>query len=213
MQRTRCPYFRDVATRCNKRVPGSGCDAMEGENRREAVLGGSEHCIATHPSDLAVALAALDATVHVAGSNGNRDVAWRDFYREPGETPHVENTLQPGELIIAVSLPLLSYGARSIYVKVRDRAQYDFALASAAVALDVSSGTIRDARVALGGVATTPWRSPEAERALRNAPASHATYQRAADAAMRTARGRGDNDYKIPLAQRTLVRALETAAS
>ena len=177
------------------------------------MLGTSEHCIATHASDLAVALAALDATVHVTGLSGNREIALHDFYRLPGDTPHVETSLGPGELIVAVSLPLLSYGARSTYLKVRDRAQYDFALASAAVALDLSGKTIRQARVALGGVATIPWRSLQAEALLRNAAASRDTFERAADAALAEARGRGGNDYKIPLAKRTLVRALEIAAA
>lgn len=211
LQRTRCPYFRDIATPCNKRTPGSGCGALDGENRREAVLGTSQHCIATHPSDLAVTLAALDATVHVTGLSGNRDIVLQDFYRLPGDTPHLETALEPGELIVAVSLPLLSYGAGSTYVKVRDRAQYDFALASAAVALDLDGGTVREARVALGGIATIPWRSPEAESALRGAPATRENFERAADAALAGARGRGGNDYKIPLAKRTLVRALEIA--
>jgi xanthine dehydrogenase YagS FAD-binding subunit len=213
LQRTRCPYFRDTATPCNKRAPKSGCGALGGELRREAVLGTSEHCIATHASDLAVALAALDATVHVTGLSGNREIALHDFYRLPGDTPHVETSLGPGELIVAVSLPLLSYGARSTYLKVRDRAQYDFALASAAVAVDLSGKTIRQARVALGGVATIPWRSLQAEALLRNAAASRDTFERAADAALAEARGRGGNDYKIPLAKRTLVRALEIAAA
>jgi xanthine dehydrogenase YagS FAD-binding subunit len=213
MQRTRCPYFRDTATPCNKRAPGSGCGAMEGENRREAVLGTSADCICTHPSDLAVALAALDATVHVTNAAGNREIALHELYRLPGATPHIETTLEPGELIVAVSLPLLSYGTRSAYVKVRDRAQYDFALSSAAVALDLEAGTIREARIALGGVAPVPWRSHPAETALRNAPATRATYQRAADEALAGARGYGGNDYKIPLAKRTLVRALELAAA
>jgi xanthine dehydrogenase YagS FAD-binding subunit len=213
LQRTRCPYFRDTATPCNKRAPKSGCGALGGELRREAVLGTSEHCIATHASDLAVALAALDATVHVTGLSGNREIALHDFYRLPGDTPHVETSLGPGELIVAVSLPLLSYGARSTYLKVRDRAQYDFALASAAVALDLSGKTIRQARVALGGVATIPWRSLQAEALLRNAAASRDTFERAADAALAEARGRGGNDYKIPLAKRALVRALEIAAA
>lgn len=210
LQRTRCPYFRDVATPCNKRAPGSGCGALEGENRREAVLGISEHCIATHPSDLVVALAALDATVHVSGAARDRNIALHDFYRLPGDTPHIENALQPGELIVAVSLPLLSYGSRSTYLKVRDRAQYDFALASAAVALDLNGNTVREARIALGGVATIPWRSPEAERVLSNAPATQATFEAAAEAALANARGRGANDYKIVLAKRTLIRALTT---
>ena len=213
LQRTRCPYFRDVATPCNKRAPKSGCGALEGENRREAVLGTSEHCIAAHASDLAVALAALDATIYVAGLSGNRQIALRDFYRLPGDTPQVETSLEPGELIVAVSLPLLSYGSSSTYLKVRDRAQYDFALASAAVALDLSGKTIRQARVALGGVATIPWRSSEAERLLSGAPATRAGFGLAADAALAGARGRGANDYKIALAKRTLVRALEIAAT
>jgi xanthine dehydrogenase YagS FAD-binding subunit len=212
LQRTRCPYFRDVATPCNKRTPSSGCGALEGENRREAVLGTSEHCIATHPSDLAVALAALDATVHVSGAAGGRDIALPDFYRLPCDTPQIENTLQTGELIVAVSLPLLPYGSRSTYVKVRDRAQYDFALASAAVAIDLSGNTVREARIALGGIGTIPWRSPQAERALSDAPATRATFEAAADAALAGAHGRGPNDYKIVLAKRTLVRALEIAA-
>ncbi|MFY9737885.1 MAG: xanthine dehydrogenase family protein subunit M [Candidatus Cybelea sp.] len=213
LQRTRCPYFRDTAAPCNKRAPKSGCGALGGEVRREAVLGTSEDCIATHASDLAVALAALDATVHVTGLSGDRQIALHDFYRVPGDTPQIETSLDPGELIVAVSLPLLSYGARSTYLKVRDRAQYDFALASAAVALDLSGGTIRQARVALGGVATIPWRSPQGELVLRNAPAERETFERAADAALAEARGRGGNDYKIALAKRTLVRALEIAAA
>ena len=213
LQHARCPYFRDTAAPCNKRAPGSGCAAMAGENRREAVLGTSEQCIATHPSDLAVALAALDATVHVTGLHGTRSIALRDFYRLPASTPQIETTLEPGELIVAVSAPILSYGARSTYVKVRDRAQYDFALASAAVAVDLQGGTIREARVALGGIATVPWRSPEAESALRGAPATRAAFERAAAAALAGARGYGGNDFKIPLAQRTLVRALEIAAA
>ena len=211
LQRTRCPYFRDTAAPCNKRAPGSGCAAMAGENRREAVLGTSDQCIATHPSDLAVALAALDATVHVTGLHGTRSIALRDFYRLPGSTPQIETTLEPGELIVAVSAPILAYGARSTYVKVRDRAQYDFALASAAVAVDVQGGTIREARVALGGIATVPWRSLEAECALRGAPATRAAFERAAAAALAGARGHGGNDFKIALAQRMLVRALEIA--
>lgn len=211
LQRTRCVYFRDVATPCNKRVPGSGCGALEGENRREAVLGTSAHCIATHPSDLAVTLAALDATVHVTGGHGTREIALHDFYRLPGETPQIETTLQPGELIVGVSLPLLAYGRRSTYVKARDRAQYDFALASAAIALDADGGTIRQSRVGIGGVATIPWRSREAESALSGAPATRTSFERAADAALAGARGYGGNDFKIPLAKRVLVRAMEQA--
>jgi xanthine dehydrogenase YagS FAD-binding subunit len=209
MQRTRCPYFRDVATRCNKRVPGSGCDAIGGDNRRQAVLGTSGHCIATHASDVAVALTALDAIIHVTGVHGSRDLPISKFYRLPGDTPAIETALEPSELINGLSLPLLTFAARSTYVKVRDRAQYEFALASAAVALDLAGGVIREARVALGGVATVPWRSPQAERALAGAPATPLTFERAAEAAVAGARGYGQNDFKIPLAKRTLVRALE----
>ena len=209
MQRTRCPYFRDVATSCNKRSAGSGCGAIGGENRREAVLGTSRHCIATHPSDLAVTLSALDAVVHITGLRGDRDVSIHDFYRVPADRPELETALRPGELIAGVSLPLLAFAERSTYLKVRDRAQYDFALASAAVALDLGGGTIRRARVALGGVATIPWRSLPAERTLANASATRASFQAAAEAALSGARGYGENDFKIPLAKRTLVRALE----
>ncbi|HEX4013141.1 MAG TPA: xanthine dehydrogenase family protein subunit M [Candidatus Cybelea sp.] len=212
LQRTRCAYFRDIAMPCNKRNPGSGCGALDGENRRHAVLGTSPHCIAVAPSDLAVALAAIDATVHVAGRDGPRTIAMRDFYRLPGEMPQIETSLEPNELIAGVSLPPLAFSSRSTYVKVRDRAQYDFALASAAVALDLEDTTIREARIALGGLATVPWRSPEAERLLGGAIASRASFERAAAAAMSGALGRGANDYKISLGQRTLVRALENAA-
>jgi xanthine dehydrogenase YagS FAD-binding subunit len=212
MQRTRCPYFRDVATRCNKRVPGSGCDAIGGDNRRQAVLGTSEHCIATHASDVAVALTALDAIIHVTGVRGNRDLPISEFYRLPGDTPAIETALAPSELITGLSLPLLAFAARSTYVKVRDRAQYEFALASAAVAVDLAGGEIRQARVALGGVATIPWRSLPAERALVGAPATRATFERAAEVAVAGARGYGQNDFKVPLAKRTLVRALEVVA-
>lgn len=212
LQRTRCQYFRDTAMPCNKRVPGSGCGAMEGTNRKEAVLGTSEFCIATHASDLAVALAALDASVHVHDDAGEHVVPLSEFYRLPGRTPHIENALAPNQLLTGVSIPLLPFAARSTYLKVRDREQYDFALASAAVALDAHAGVIRNARVALGGIATIPWRSPEAETALANQPATRETFTKAADAALAAARGYGENDFKIPLAKRTLVRALEIVA-
>jgi xanthine dehydrogenase YagS FAD-binding subunit len=213
LQRTRCPYFRDTATPCNKRNPGSGCGAIGGYNRMQAVLGTSEHCIATHASDVAVAFAALDAVVHIARSGGGtREVALTEFYREPGSTPQHENALQPGELILAITVPALAYSTRSTYVKARDRAQYEFALASAAVALDVANGTIRSARVALGGVGTVPWRARSAERALAGAPATRASYEHAADVALSDARGQGQNDFKIPLAKRVVVRALETVS-
>jgi xanthine dehydrogenase YagS FAD-binding subunit len=212
LQRTRCPYFRDVATPCNKRSPGSGCGALAGANRQEAVLGTSEHCIATHPSDLAVALAAVDAAIHISGKAGDRTVPIGNFYRMPAATPHVENVLARDELITGVSLPLLPFLVNSTYLKVRDRAQYEFALTSAAVALDMASGTIRQARVALGGVGTIPWRSLQAEALLAAAPATRDTFEKAAEAALAGARGHGENEFKIPLAKRTLVRALEMVA-
>ncbi len=213
LQRTRCQYFRNVATPCNKRSPGSGCGALGGTNRKEAVLGTSDRCIATHASDLAVALTAIDAVVQVAGSQGERAIPIGEFYRLPGSTPHIETALREDELIAGVSLPLLAFGSRSIYLKVRDRAEYDFALASAAVALDVGEGVVRDCRVALGGIATIPWRSREAEAALRGAAAVRETFEKAAHAALSSARGYGENDFKISLAQRTLTRALETVAA
>ncbi len=209
MQRTRCPYFRDTATPCNKRTPGSGCGALHGENRREAVLGGSEHCIATHASDVAVALIALDAVVHVTGKHAAWDVGLSRFYRLPGTTPHLETVLAPGDLITGITIPALSFATRSTYLKVRDRAQFEFALASAAVALDVENGTIRQARIALGGVGTMPWRARDAERALIDAAPESAAFERAAEIALTGAHGYGANDFKIPLAKRTVVRALE----
>jgi xanthine dehydrogenase YagS FAD-binding subunit len=212
MQRTRCAYFRDVGTpACNKRAPGSGCAAQEGWNRMHAVLGGSERCIAVHPSDMCVALVALEAVVHVDGPRGTRDVPVADFHTLPGEHPEIETALAPGELIIAVSIPLTPLGARSVYLKVRDRASFAFALASAAVAVQVSGGKVSAARVALGGLATKPWRSEEAERALVGRPASRATYQSAATLALRDARAHRDNAFKVELGKRTLVRALEMA--
>ncbi len=213
LQRTRCQYFRDTATPCNKRNPGSGCGALRGTNRKEAVLGTSEHCIATHPSDLAVTLAALDAVVHVTGPHGSRDIALHDFYNLPGDTPQIETSLARNELIEAISLPMLIFAPHSTYVKVRDRAQFEFALASAAVALDIRSGAVADSRVALGGIATIPWRSLAAEDALRGQPATRENFTRAAQAALHGARGYGENDFKIALAERTLVRALEMVAS
>lgn len=213
LQRTRCPYFRDVATNCNKRQPGSGCEAIGGVNRSMAVLGTSDRCIAAHPSDLAVALVALGAVVHVVGLDGNRDVAVRDFYRLPGDTPQRETALADGELVIGISLPLLPAGTRSAFLKTRDRAAYEFALASAAVALRVTNGTIAQAHVALGGVATIPWHAVAAQRVLSGAPPSRELFERAANAELAAAHGHGGNDFKIALAKRTLVRALETVAA
>lgn len=212
MQRTRCPYFRDRATPCNKRTPGSGCGAAGGYNRRQAVLGTSEHCIAAHASDVAVAFAALDAVVHLESARGVREIPINEFYRLPGDTPEIETALQRDELIVAVSVPMLPVAMKSTYLKVRDRAQYDFALTSAAVALDVTDGAIREVRIALGGVATVPWRAIEAERALAGASISRESFERAADTAFAGARGYGGNDFKVMLGKRTLVRALEMAA-
>jgi xanthine dehydrogenase YagS FAD-binding subunit len=212
MQRTRCSYFRDTGSPCNKREPGTGCGALGGYTRMHAILGGSEHCIAVHPSDMCVALVALDAVVQSRMADGTRrSTPFESFHTVPGNEPHVETVLHPGELITHVDLPASAFAARSHYVKVRDRASYAFALSSAAVALDVHGGVIRDARVALGGVATKPWRSRDAERALVGKPATLETYRSAGAAAMNGAVGRGHNDFKIELARRTIVRALTEA--
>jgi xanthine dehydrogenase YagS FAD-binding subunit len=208
LQRTRCTYFRDVAMPCNKREPGSGCPAISGTNRMHAVLGTSDHCAATHASDLAVALVALDAEIRLVGAAGSRTVKLADFYRMPGDTPEAENDLRPGELITEVVVPRLDWAARSTYVKVRDRQSYEFALSSAAVALDVRDGRVADARVAVGGVATVPWRLPAVEAALRGAPATEASFEEAASAAADGARPLSANAYKVPLLKRTVVRAL-----
>ena len=213
MQRTRCYYFRDTAYACNKREPGSGCAAMEGFNRIHAILGGSAQCVATHPSDMAVALMALDATVQIQGANGMRNVPINHFHLLPGETPHIETVVRPGELVLSVTLPHTPFAARSTYVKLRDRASYEFALASAAVALEMSGHTIKSARVALGGVATKPWRSPEAEAALEGKPADETTFKASAEAAMREAKPLKHNAYKIELGKMALVRALREASS
>ena len=208
LQRTRCGYFRDVATPCDKREPGSGCSAITGANRSHAILGGSESCVATHASDLAVALVALDAEVGLTGPDGTRSVRLTDFYRLPGDTPHVENDLRPGELITEIVVPRLDFARRSTYVKVRDRASYEFALCSAAVALDLRDGHVADARVAVGGVATVPWRLPAVEDALRGAPATVESFERAASVAADGAQPLSGNAFKVPLLARTVVRAL-----
>lgn len=215
LQRTRCPYFRDPQIgACNKRAPGSGCAAIGGSTRSHAVLGISDHCIATSPSDMNVALAALDAVIRVKGAKGERTVPFTEFHTLPGDHPEREHVLAPGELITHVELPELPFAARSHYLKVRDRMSYAFALASAAVALDLAGGAIKDARVALGGVATKPWRSREAEATLIGKRATIETFRAAADAALRDARAQRDNQFKIELAKRTLVRALiETTAT
>jgi xanthine dehydrogenase YagS FAD-binding subunit len=213
MQRTRCYYFRDPAyAACNKRKPGSGCAALEGFNRMHAILGGSGHCVATHPADMAVALVALDAAVQIRGLNGERQVRIEDFHKLPGSTPQIETVVEPGELITSVTLPASPFAVRSAYVKLRDRASYEFALASAAVALDLDGGKIRQARVALGGVATKPWRSPEAEQALAGASLNEQIFRAAAEAALKPAKALEYNAFKIELAKRALVRALSQAA-
>jgi xanthine dehydrogenase YagS FAD-binding subunit len=213
LQRTRCYYFRDLALPCNKREPGSGCGALDGFNRIHAVLGGSQHCIATHPSDMCVALATLDAVVVVRGRRGERTIPVPDFHLVPGEHPELEHTLDSDDLIVAVDIAPLPFATRSTYVKVRDRDSYAFALASAAVALDLRDGIIRQARVALGGVATKPWRSHEAEAVLTARPAERTTYRAAAEAALRDAVPQRHNAFKIELAARTLVRALDRAVA
>jgi xanthine dehydrogenase YagS FAD-binding subunit len=208
LQRTRCSYFRDLTTPCNKREPGSGCAALTGHNRMHAVLGTSDACVAAHPSDVAVALVALDTRVHLESARGTRTVALADFYRLPEQTPHVENDLQPGELITGLTVPPLPWATRSTYLKIRDRQSYEFALTSVAVALDVGGGRIRDARVAAGGVGTRPWRLGAVERALVGQPASPATYEAAAARAGGDARTLPHNVFKPALLRRTLVRAL-----
>jgi xanthine dehydrogenase YagS FAD-binding subunit len=214
LQRTRCSYFRDIAVpSCNKRTPGSGCAALDGVTRMHAILGVSDRCIAAHPSDMCVALVALDATVDVRGPGGARTIAIREFHKEPGERPEIETALVKGELVKSVTLPKTPFAARSVYVKARDRASFAFALASAAVALDLDGRTVRDARVALGGVGTRPWRSDEAEEALRGKPATTATFERAAIAALAGARPRAGNTFKVELAKRVIVRALEQASA
>jgi xanthine dehydrogenase YagS FAD-binding subunit len=212
LQRTRCMYFRDTAMPCNKREPGTGCPAIAGSNRTLAVLGTSEHCIATNPSDMNVAMAALEATVHVQGPNGSRAVPIGDFHLLPGRTPERETVLEPGDLVTHVTLPPPIARSKQVYLKLRDRASYEFALASAAVVITLAGGTVTRARVALGGVGTKPWRSPEAEAALVGQAADTAGYRRAAEAAMREARPQSENAFKIELAKRCLTHALQMAA-
>lgn len=214
LQRTRCGYFRDVAFPCNKRVPGSGCPALTGDNHNLAILGVSDSCIATaYPGDLSVALAAFDAVLTLENAKGKqRRVPLTEFYLLPGKTPQKENVLEPGELIVAVMIPTAPYAQRSTYLKVRERSSYAYALASAAVGLDVQAGTIRSARVALGGVGAQPWRSREAEKALVGQPATEATFRTAAAAALQGAQPHEHNRFKVELAQNTLVRALQQVA-
>jgi xanthine dehydrogenase YagS FAD-binding subunit len=219
LQRTRCVYFREPSAGtpggygCNKRTPGSGCAAMEGFNRMHAVLGTSEKCIATHPSDMCVAMAALEAVIHVEGPKGKRTIPFAEFHKLPGDTPQIENALEPGDLITYVDLPKPIAGAKSTYLKLRDRASYEFALASAAVIARVEGGHIRYIRVAMGGIGTKPWRSHEAEAALMGRAANEATFKAAAQAALAKARPQKDNAFKVELAKRCLVRSLKTATA
>ncbi|WP_432142404.1 FAD binding domain-containing protein [Streptomyces sp. bgisy084] len=213
MQRVRCAYYRDPESACNKRVPGSGCSALEGVHRGHAILGTSEHCIATHPSDLAVALVALDAVVHLEGMDGARTLPVDDFFLLPGDTPEREHPLTPGELITAIEVPALPMARGSLYLKVRDRGSYEFALASAAVALTLEDGVVREVRLALGGVATKPWRARRAEDVLLGERADDAAFTRAATAELAPATTRPMNAFKAELARRTLVRALRTVAT
>lgn len=208
LQRTRCTYFRDIATPCNKREPGSGCPALSGSNRMHAVLGTSGSCVATHACDVAVALVALDARLRLVSENGSRTVALTDFYRLPGDTPEVENDLRHGELIAEIVVPRLDWAWNSTYVKVRDRQSYEFALCSAAVALDVKDSCIVDARVAAGGVATVPWRLTGVEAALRGAPTTPESFEAAVSVADDGARPLAENGFKTSLVKRTVIRAL-----
>ncbi|GAB2797176.1 xanthine dehydrogenase family protein subunit M [Rhabdobacter roseus] len=211
MQRTRCYYFYDTATPCNKREPGTGCSAIRGFNRIHAILGTSEHCIATHPSDMCVALAALEAKVHVRGPHGDRAIPFADFHRLPGDTPELDNNLQPDELITAIELPPQGFADHHSYLKLRDRTSYAFALVSVAAALELDGDTIREARLALGGVAHKPWRDPEAEALLIGKSATRESFQLAAEKILQGAKGFPYNEFKIELARRAIVRAFEQA--
>ncbi|MDX6709508.1 MAG: xanthine dehydrogenase YagS FAD-binding subunit [Blastocatellia bacterium] len=211
-QRTRCPYFYDVAMPCNKREPGTGCGAFEGLNRMHAIFGWSEKCVAVYPSDMAIALAALDAVVKVIGANGKeRTIAFADFHRLPGDTPEKDNNLQPGDLITSIELPKNNFAAKSYYLKVRDRASYAFALVSVAAALETDGNTIKQARVAMGGVAHKPWRATQAEKVLAGKAATEAVFMQAAEAEMRNAKPLEHNRFKVELGKRAIVRALMLA--
>jgi xanthine dehydrogenase YagS FAD-binding subunit len=212
MQRTRCAYFYDIATPCNKREPRSGCPAIAGHNRMNAILGTSDACIAVHPSDMCVALAVLEASVHVTGPRGERAIAFRDFNRLPGDTPQRDTNLEADELITSVELPSRGFARNYTYLKIRDRLSYAFALVSVAVGLELDGNTVKEARFALGGVAHKPWRNAQAEAQLRGQPPTEATFSQAADLVLRDAKGFGHNNFKIDLARRTIVRALSQAA-
>ncbi len=212
LQRTRCVYFQDITTPCNKREPGSGCSAIEGFSRYHAIFGASEQCVATHPSDMAVAMMALDAAVAVLGADGEHSIPLTDFYRLPGREPQRDTVLRHGELIIAVDLPHLPFAARSLYRKVRDRASYAFALVSVAAALDVQDGVIRDVRIALGGVAHKPWRATRAEATLRGAAPTVEHFRHAADAELGDAHPLRGNAFKVPMLRNTLISVLRELA-
>src|SRR5207244_3143299 len=213
LQRTRCVYFRDTAMPCNKREPGTGGPAITGANRVLAILGTSEHCIATNPSSMSVAMAALEATIQVQGTNGVRAIPIGDFHLLPGSTPNRETVLEPGDLVTHVTLPPPVAGSRQLYLKLRDRTSYEFALASSAVAITVAGGKVTRARIALGGVGTKPWRSPEAEAALVGQPIDQANFRNAAEATLRDAKPRSENAFKIELAKRCLTHALQLATA
>lgn len=213
LQRPRCLYFRDVSAACNRRAPGTGCSAIDGRNRTHAILGTSRHCSATHPSDLAVALLALDAVVVSRGAAGQRRFALAELFRQPGDSPHREHNLEPGELIVGIEVPLGPEARRSGYLKVRDRQSYQFALASAAVALDIVAGTIRSARVAVGGVATVPWRLPAVERELQGRPIDAGLFRRAAELSVAGTQPLRENGFKVELLQRTVEKQLATVAA
>lgn len=213
LQRTRCVYFRDTSMACNKREPGSGCSAIDGHNRMLAILGTSEHCIASNPSDMNVALTALEATIHISGAKGDRSVPIHDFYTLPGNTPHIENVLEPGDLITHVSLPAPPAGSKSLYVKLRDRASYEFALASAAVVLSVNGGNVQQVRLAMGGIGAKPWRCLNAEKALLGKAATPENFSAAASSELNAAKPQSENAFKVELAARCLRHALSQAVS
>jgi xanthine dehydrogenase YagS FAD-binding subunit len=212
LQRTRCAYFYDIATPCNKREPGSGCSAIDGLNRMNAILGTSDACIAVHPSDMCVALAVLEAKVHVTGPRGERVIALGEFHRLPGDTPQRDTNLDADELVTSIELPPQGFATNYTYLKIRDRLSYAFALVSVAVGLELEGGAIKEARFALGGVAHKPWRDPRAEAALRGRAPGEATFAQAADLVLGEAKGFGHNTFKIDLARRAIVRALSQAA-
>jgi xanthine dehydrogenase YagS FAD-binding subunit len=213
VQRTRCVYFRDIAMPCNKREPGTGCPAITGSNRTLAILGSSDRCIATNPSDMCVAMAALEAVIHVNGPKARRSIPIADFHLVPGDTPDRETVLEAGDLITHVTLPPPIARSKQVYLKLRDRASYEFALASAAVVMTVDDGKVSYIRIALGGVATKPWRSPQAEAVLAGKLATAESFRQAAEAALRDARPQSENKFKIELAKRCLMHTLQTAAN